>query len=139
MRNQKVIREEVKKCLELRNTINETLAKLESQLKELNRSATNEYEISDHQIEEKATVDNAEVPESTASNCDLVLPPGWSRVNLEAGGRMLIRSPGGRTFYTVLAALQSIVRKRGGNFDHEEVAIMRLEVGTILTSGLDDF
>ena len=52
---------------------------------------------------------------------------------------MLIRSPGGRTFYTVLAALQSIVRKRGGNFDHEEVAIMRLEVGTILTSGLDDF
>ena len=125
MRNQKVIREEVKKCLELRNTINETLAKLESQLKELNKSATNEYEISDHQIEEKATVDNAEVPESTASNCDLVLPPGWSRVNLQTGGRMLIRSPGGRTFYTVLAALQSIVRKRGGNFDHEEVAIMR--------------
>ena len=67
MRNPKVIREEVKKCLELRNTINETLAKLESQLKELNRSATNEYEISDNQIEEKATVDNAEVPESTAS------------------------------------------------------------------------
>ena len=135
----KIIREEVKKCLELRNSINATLARLENQLKTINQRADcreklldedNEPDVLEPIVEiieqshlaEPLTLEEA-CDKDNKSN-DYKLPLGW-RTDISPGvsangtKKILIKSPNGRTFYNTLSAIQFLIKNGKSESDND--------------------
>ena len=144
----KIIREEVNKCLELRNSINATLARLENQLKTINQSADCREKLLE---EDNSSSDNepdvlepiVEIieqshlvePLTLEEACDkdhYSLPPGWRTdippgVSANGTKKILIKSPNGRTFYNTLSAIQFLI-KNGKSESDIDVKLLSLNL-----------
>ena len=144
----KIIREEVNKCLELRNSINATLARLENQLKTINQSVDcreklldEDYSSSDDEpdvlepIVEVIEQSHLAKPLTLEEVCDkdnYKLPLGWRTdippgVSANVTKKILIKSPNGRTFYNTLSAIQFLI-KNGKSESDNDIKLLSLNL-----------